>query len=343
MEALTQPAHVRCRVVHVEDVGAARRRVSRIAAEAGIDATTLGHVELAVTELAANLLRHADPGGSILARPVPTGHGPGVEVVSVDGGPGIVDIDAALNGATPAPAGLGCGLAAVRRIATAFDVYTQPGTGTVVMARFLPDGATAAQPWAGMSVALDGADDCGDAWAVAERGGRTTALVVDGLGHGPRAAEAARVAVATFADRCDDELEALAERLHTAMRPTRGGAAALCRLDPQRRRADFVGVGNVTGRLVGREGSQAMVSLNGTLGMDLTAPRIRRMTYQLDGAVLVISTDGVRDGFDINTFPGLLDHDPLVIAALIHGQRTRGTDDATVVVVRPSPVGGVAA
>jgi anti-sigma regulatory factor (Ser/Thr protein kinase)/serine/threonine protein phosphatase PrpC len=339
MEALTQPPHLLCPIAHPEDVGAARRRVSRAGTDAGVDAKLLANAELVTSELATNLLRHAEPGGAILARAIATDAGPGIEVLAVDRGPGIADLDAALGGQAPDPAGLGCGLAAVRRLAGDVDVYTQQDVGTVVMARFVPRGAaSAAARWSGISVALDGGEDCGDAWAITETGDRTTVLVVDGLGHGRRAAEAARVAVRVFAERHDDELESLAQRLHEAMRTTRGGAAALCRLDPQRHRAEFVGVGNVVGRLVGPSGSQAMVSNNGTLGTELAAPRIRRMSYELDRAALVMSTDGIREGYDLTEHPGLLDHDPLVVAAMVYAQRGRGTDDATVVVVRPQRV-----
>ena len=336
MEALSQRPHLLCPIVQREDVGAARRRIANLGAGAGVTAPLLAQAELAVTELADNLLRHADPGGHVLARPLALRDGCGLEVLSVDRGPGISDLAAALDGRVTAPAGLGCGLAGVRRMAGEFDVYTCE-SGTVVMARFLPDGASRHLPrWSGVSVAYDGTEECGDAWAIFDEDGRTTALVVDGLGHGAGAAEAARVAVATFADRHDDDLESMAQRMHVAMRITRGGAAALCRLDPSHQRAEFLGVGNVAGRLVAAGGSQAMVSLNGTLGTELAAPRIRRLDYTLDdGAALVMSSDGVRDGFDVDAHPGLFDHDPLVVAAMIHGRCNRGTDDATVVVVRP--------
>jgi anti-sigma regulatory factor (Ser/Thr protein kinase) len=336
VEAVNQDAHLLFPVVHPEDVGAVRRSVAQIAGAKHVDAAVVAQVELVVTELATNLLHHADPGGCILARVVAGSRGAGVEVLSVDQGPGIRDVRAALDGVAESRDGLGCGLAAVRRLATVFDLYTNPDSGTVVMARFLPGGVANVQRWSGLSVALDGAADCGDAWAIAEDDVRTTVLVVDGLGHGDRAAEAAQAAVAAFAERRDDDLQALARHIHVGMHSTRGGAVALCRLDPQRRRADYVGVGNVAGRLLYGGRSQAMVSLNGTLGTDFVAPRIRALSYDLDdGAALVMCSDGVRDGFDLAAHPGLLEHDPLVVAAVIHRDCRRGNDDATVVVVRP--------
>jgi anti-sigma regulatory factor (Ser/Thr protein kinase) len=337
MAALIQPAHLLFPIAHPEDAGAARRVVSRMAVQNGLEAALLPEVELVVTELATNLVRHALPGGWILARTMPTPRGIGIELLSVDRGPGISDLDAALGGGVQTREGLGCGLAAVRRLATMFDVYTLAGAGTVVMARFLPGGAATPYRWAGVSVALDSGQDCGDTWAIAEDGGRTTAIVVDGLGHGARAADAARAAVAAFQVGCRDDLEKLARGVHAAMLSTRGGAVALCRLDPQQQRADFVGVGNVAGRLVGNGSSRAMVSMSGTLGVEVTPPRIRKLTYELgDCAAVVMSSDGVRDGFDVDAHPGLLWRDPLVIAGVIHGERARGNDDATVVVVRPA-------
>jgi anti-sigma regulatory factor (Ser/Thr protein kinase) len=335
MAALTQTADLLFPIVHPEDAGAVRRAVSRMAVQNAVDSALVPALELVVTELANNLVRHAFPGGFILARTVETARGTGIEVLSVDQGPGVRDLAAALQGSAESRDGLGCGLAGVRRLATVFDVYTLADSGTVVMARLLPDGAATAQRWAGVSVPLQSGEDCGDAWAVANEDGRTTAIVVDGLGHGAKAAEAARAAVAAFQRSPGDDLEQLAHHVHAAMRTTRGGAVGLCRLDPQLGRADYVGVGNVSGRLVSNGSSQAMVSMSGTLGVELTPPRIRRLSYDLaERATLVMSSDGVRDGFDVDAHPGLFAHDPLVIAAVIHGDRARGTDDATVIVVR---------
>src|SRR6185369_4983379 len=142
---------------------------------------------------ATNLVRHAKPGGWVLMRPVPPG---AVELVAVDHGPGITDLDAVLDGrpATPHPLGqgLGRGLAAVRRASCGFDAYSQPGRGTTILAEVdLTDGGPAhrsgpARPaWAGVSVGV--VEPCGDGWAVAELDDGLAVAVVDGLGHGPQA------------------------------------------------------------------------------------------------------------------------------------------------------------
>lgn len=347
MATLTRTTHHRFSVAQPEDTGAARRAVARLAADAGVHAGLLPALELVVTELGSNLVRHTPSGGSIIAGIVHTASGCGVEVVSVDRGPGIRDVDAALRGRDSAALaqkgewtwqphdGLGCGLAAVRRLASTVDVWSLPGVGTAVLARLLPGDAQFLPRWAGIATALDNDDECGDAWAVVDDGARTTVIVVDGLGHGPAAAEASRAAVTAFESAADVDLESLARRVHEAMRGTRGGAVALCRLDAQRGHAEYVGVGNISGRLVTPGSSQAMVSMSGTLGAELTPPRIRRLSYDVpDGATLVMHSDGVRDGFDVEAHAGLLQHDPLLIAAVIHGERVRGSDDATVVVLR---------
>lgn len=336
LTAVVEQPHRLFEVAEPEDAGAARRAVGRLAADGGVEPSLLPRLELVVTELATNLVRHAEGGGTILARTLAAPGGCGVEVLSVDAGPGIRDLHAALNGSAVAPGGLGCGLAAVRRMATTFDVYTGAEQGTAVLARLLPGDAPVAPRWAGVAVAFDGGADCGDAWAVIEDGGRLTALVVDGLGHGEAAALAARAAVDEFVAAADADLESLARRLHAAMNGTRGGAAALCRLDPGRRRAQFLGVGNVAGRLVGSVRSRALVSMSGTLGTELVSPRIHALDYDIeDGDMLMMSTDGVRDGFDMAPHRRLGDHDPALAAAVVHHRMRRGTDDATVLVVQP--------
>jgi hypothetical protein len=64
------------------------------------------------------------------------------------------------------------------------------------------------------------------------------------------------------------------------------------------------------------------------------APRARDAAYRWGpGAVLILATDGLRSRWDPLAYPGLLGHDPAVIAATLYRDHARGTDDAAVLVV----------
>jgi anti-sigma regulatory factor (Ser/Thr protein kinase) len=131
MGALSQDAHQLIGVRAQEDVGAARRAVTRMAA--ALPGNRAGEAELAATELATNLVRHTTSGGYLLLRPV----GGAIELLAVDRGPGMPP--GSLPAAVRQPAasrggGLGIGLPAVRRLSAVFDCYSGSG-GTIVLAR----------------------------------------------------------------------------------------------------------------------------------------------------------------------------------------------------------------
>jgi anti-sigma regulatory factor (Ser/Thr protein kinase) len=331
VELVRQRTHDRFAVADEADAGPVRRAVAGYADQIQAGSAGRGRAELVATELATNVARHGRPGGWVLARPLPPS---GIELLAVDRGPGIRDVAAAVAGRTPDPGGLGCGLAAVRRASSYFDIYTSPGRGTVVLSVVDlsggdPSGA-APRTWGGVSVAVAGV--CGDGWAVVDRPDGPAVTVVDGLGHGPNASLAADAALAAFAADPTD-LWGLLNRANEAMRGTRGGALTACRLCSEDRQLWYLSVGNVSGRIVAPGSDQGLVSVGGTLGAQANPPRARvRSGPWPPGATLVVWTDGLASRLVIPD--DLLTHDPAVIAATLHRDHARQRDDATVVVVR---------
>jgi len=113
-------------------IGEARRISAQMAERARIEDAERGRVPLIVTELATNLLLHAT-GGEILIRMLPAEAGPGVEIIALDRGPGITNIQRCMADGYSSGGTGGTGLGAVRRISTEFDIYSQPLVGTVVL------------------------------------------------------------------------------------------------------------------------------------------------------------------------------------------------------------------
>ncbi len=330
-----QPSHQLFSVSHPADVGSVRRAVSGHAERLRAGPELAFLAGLAATELATNLLRHAHPGGWILARPVPPA---AVEILAVDRGPGISDVAAAVGGRSPRRGGLGRGLSAVARVSSYFDVVTGPGQGTTVLAIVASaevEGAAAVAPprgWAGISVGLDEA--CGDGWAVAEVDHGTTVAVVDGLGHGAYACTAADAALGVLAGDPAD-LDGYLARANAAMRGTRGAAAMVCRLDPGRGEMRCLSVGNIRGAIRHDGGQQALFSYRGAIGTQQKPPRARVTSYPWPpGAMLVIWTDGLASHIDLAGYGMPLARDPAIAAAALHRDHGNGRDDSTVVVVR---------
>jgi anti-sigma regulatory factor (Ser/Thr protein kinase) len=336
MGSLSHEVHRRHDITFEEDVGAARRATGVLAA--GLTDVRRGDVELAVTELATNILRHAPAGGYLLTRRTSGG----IELLAVDRGSTPTREDPQRRGiaawSVSAPRGLGAGLACVARLSSVFDVYSGTG-GTVVLSQL---GAADARRtewcrWGAVNVPVGGETESGDAWDVAvTSGGRVSAVIADGLGHGPEAAIASRAALTAFDVEPAAAPDELLRRTHETMRGTRGGTVGFATIDAQRGEVAFSGVGNVTGRIV-RDGAATrhLVTRDGTLGIHAQPPLPGVARYEwLPHDALVLTTDGVRSRWDLEPYPGLLDHDPAVVAAVVQRDHARGKDDVAVLVIR---------
>lgn len=308
---------------HDADVGAVRRRFAQLAQQAGFIPNRVSDAALIASELASNVRKHAQQGGALLGKDAG-----GVTIVAWDRGPGM-NVEASIRDGVSTAGTSGNGLGAVTRLASSWDAYAPPG-GSVVVARL----AKAQEPAKiGVTVVpYPGLEVSGDAFASDQAGSILTAIVVDGLGHGEGAAEAADAAIRAFRAAPFDAPSAIIERAHRACRPTRGAAATCVRLDLAARTATVCGVGNVAAHIID-ERTRQLVTQHGTLGQ--VAPQLREEAYPFPAsALLVLSSDGIKSRWSLADYPGLVGRTPIVIAAVLWRELTRGRDDATVAVIR---------
>lgn len=320
-------------------VGAARRESLRLASEAGLSQARSSDLAIVVTELATNLTKHAG-GGRLLLQRLDAAHaGPGVEVLALDRGPGMEDTERCLRDGYSTAGSPGNGLGAIRRLASEFEVFSRPHHGTLAVARVYEPGvagglgASPAFIYGGISVPVHGETRCGDAYRVYEELDRCAILLVDGLGHGPLAADAAEVAVATFDRHCGESPPDLVERIHDALRGTRGAAVAVARIDPGSGVLRFCGLGNIGAAIAEPGLTRRMVSHSGTAGQG--SPRFKEFTYPWStGSVLVMHSDGLTSRWDLDAYQGILVKHPSLAAGALYRDFERGRDDATVLAVR---------
>lgn len=314
-------------------IGEARRAADAIARSCGLDEQTRGTLAIVVTEAATNLARHAR-NGVVLLRDTSSSGLVGVEVLAVDSGPGMQDLDRFFADGFSTGGTAGAGLGAMRRQADLLDVYSLPGQGTVLLARVFADVRAHSPRLLDMGVVcvpLDGETACGDGWCVRQDADRATILLADGLGHGPNAAEAADTAIGVFravGDRTPKEVVTL---LHEALRATRGAAVAVAevRRTPDGATVDFCGVGNTVTAVIGPAGPRSLPSMNGTAGLSVRALQPFAQALR-PGDQLIMHTDGLTTRWRLDAYPRVREHDPAIAAALLHRDASRGRDDATV-------------
>ncbi len=330
MEVITPPTPLR--IEDPSQVPAARRMATSMAEGLGFDATAAGHVALIVTEIGTNILKHGG-GGQMLLHAVCRGDVQGMEIVGLDRGKGIADLGHSLRDGYSTAGSPGTGLGAIRRLSASFDIYSAPGDGTAVVATLwarAPSSPPGRRVVVGVAAAAHAGESVsGDAWAIEQVASRTVLLVVDGLGHGAVAAEAAREAVRLFHDNVRHSPGEIVEALHNGLRSTRGGAVAVTEIDGDRAVVKFAGLGNISAAIISPGGRRHLVSHNGTAGH--TVRRIDQFAYPWprDG-VLIEHTDGLGTYWDLERYPGLSGRSPSLIAAVLYRDFNRGRDDVTV-------------
>ncbi|MFC5555344.1 ATP-binding protein [Methylobacterium iners] len=317
-------------------VAEARRRAVAVAQGMGFGEEDAGRVAIVATELATNLIKHG-AGGELLIGTYDDRTGSGVECLALDKGPGMADVEASSRDGHSTTGSPGTGLGAIARGAHALDIYSRPGLGTAILVRLQQgrpaDALPSPEPVSGaVNLPKTGEDVCGDAWCRKAQEGGFKLMVADGLGHGPFAAEAAHAAVRVFIAEHRDRPGAVLERMHAALRPTRGAAISIAEVSD--RQVVFAGIGNVAGVLVAEDGtSRRMVSHNGTVGH--VAKRVQEFTYPLEGTPLVIlCSDGLGTSWSLDAYPGLVQRHPTLVAGVLYRDFNRGRDDVTVLVAR---------
>ena len=113
------------------DVVTARQRARELAADLELSSTDQTLLATAISEVARNITTYATR-GEVLVSIVHEDNRRGIRVVARDDGPGIEDIDRALQDGYTTGGGLGLGLPGARRLVDDFSIDSAPGQGTTV-------------------------------------------------------------------------------------------------------------------------------------------------------------------------------------------------------------------
>ena len=319
----------------------ARRATVHAAQRLGLREARVAELAIVAAEITSNLHKHAEE-GVMYVRCLRWDGAGGMELVALDRGPGMVDTQLSGRDRHSTAGTLGIGLGAIARLASQWDLYSQPGHGTVLSARFWPrDPASRlseAATWQrtrpdadGLTRPMAGEEVSGDRYAIRATDGGQLLLVSDGLGHGALAANASIAAVDAFLTGKADDPASMVLRLHQRLGHTRGAAVGVAAVNRVAGSVRFAGLGNISAHVVAPGERRSMVSLPGIVGQNCR--NVREFSYPLpsDGLV-VMHSDGVRDRWDLDDYPGLTTHEPLVVAAMLLRDAGVRRDDASVLV-----------
>jgi hypothetical protein len=193
--------------------------------------------------------------------------------------------------------------------------------------------ATPPITWAVAGRAHPGEQQSGDLHVVAPYAGGVLVAVIDGLGHGPEAAAAARLAAAVLENRPTDSPLDLVRECHRQLHGSRGAVMSLAAIDDSGAMT-WIGTGNVEGVLV-RATSQASDRMalplrGGIVGVGVLRPAAS--TEQLlRNDILVLATYGIRGEFISAVDASRAPH---ALADAIVARFARDADDALVLAAR---------
>jgi anti-sigma regulatory factor (Ser/Thr protein kinase) len=344
-----------------EDLSRAVLEVSRSAREVGFDPVGCASLSTAASELGRNILKYADR-GELHISPLHDAGRSGLEIVARDRGPGITDLGAALTDHHSTGGTLGLGLPGVKRLMDHFEIDTRPGRGTSVTIRKYvsrkrsvpkrprssergpptdraapapeaPSPGIAGLEWAAAIRPCIGERLSGDAVYYEQRESTLVVALVDGLGHGPDAHDAATAATDTLAREWVPDAARALRVVAATCASGHGVVAGVAVIDAQDGALTYAGVGNVAARVLSPRGSRVFVSANGVLGQSFARPPTQNAVLAGD-EMLVLHSDGVSGAFDETFTTRLLSCGPAAAARMSVRVLGRSHDDCGVLVVR---------
>jgi hypothetical protein len=294
-------------------------------------------IALVVSELGTNLVKHAKDGVLRLQRTEKAGR-TGIQIDSEDQGPGILNVEQAIADDFSTAGSLGCGLGAVNRLMDEFGVASRPGAGTsIVCKRWL---RLDIPPALACPLAF-GVDTrpCplmpvnGDAFVIKQWGESALVGVIDGVGHGQFAYNAAQAARQYVERHYDQPLADIFLGVDRTCRATRGVVMGLARFDWGKGTLTFASVGNVEARVFASPEPMNFVVPRGILGLNAPRPVVAQHRWALS-SVMVLYSDGLSTHWRWSDFPHLAKASATGAAQELLCTFAREADDATVLVVK---------
>lgn len=326
------------------DVSVVKLKARDKARKLGFSEVGAEQIAIAAIELAENLVKHRCIDGRITISCLSLGKYHAIEIVATDVGPGIASVETVLRDGASSAGTMGCGLGAVKRLMDDFEIMSSTESfdsyikqGTIIVAR-----KWLVRPKKTVNFSVGAASrpfpdfiNNGDAFYAAQNGKQIFVAVVDGLGHGKEAEEASQAVINSLDGLIDAPFEESFPVLNNVLRGTRGAVMTAVRLDEEKREFSHASVGNVEIRIAPYM-KHTPVTRPGIMGRHkIDNLAVHNYSWPRKG-VLVMYSDGVRGGWDLQKNSELLSHSPSVIAHYLIRHYGRDHDDATALVIKES-------
>nr|WP_199156757.1 serine/threonine protein kinase [Pedobacter sp. ASV2] len=304
--------------------------------DAGMDEARIAQVDIIAAEMTSNLFKYADQ-GEILFGLFSENGVPYVELISIDSGPGMQYPSRMMQDGISTSNTLGAGLGSIKRLSDTFDIYSMPGWGTILLSRTyignrpITKKGLIVRP---LVVSKPGERISGDGFVCRISDDNYKLLLGDGLGHGPEANHAVNEAAKIFKVFPEDSPTETLRFIHSSIRKTRGMVANVTHYDSLKGVWSSAGIGNIMAKWLGPASSKNHMSYNGIVGHNIPNTMNDQLCSTTEYNQLILCSDGIKTRWEISKYPGILKHDPSVLAAAIYKDHARRTDDMSIIVIK---------
>ena len=311
-----------------------------------------GSTNIVVTELATNLLKHTKTGGEILLRFENTDEFVSVEILAIDKGKGITNIENALTDGYSTSGSAGTGLGAVKRISSEFDIFSQLNKGAIVYSKIIKQKRNfqTVKSYSGnlilsaLITAKPNEEYCGDYYKIIQSEKSVKICLLDGLGHGYSAYISAIEAAAVFDKMSDSSIQDILKAANQKMIGKRGAVISLFEFNFIDRIVRHCGIGNITAKIISEFSTDSFPAIPGFIGGGEILLKTNEIKIP-ENFLFIAFTDGIsqqiysklnKDSVCDIPLDYLLKKNPLIIAAFFYRDFYKKTDDAAIIIGKGS-------
>jgi len=314
-----------------------KKEIHRKAEEAGINYNRINELDIVVAEMTSNLFKYSDD-GEILVGVFKNGGSPYIELISIDNGPGIVNPARMMQDGISTSNTLGHGFGSMKRLSDTFELYSQPGWGTIVLCRIynVPEKnknkhELIIRP---IIVAKPGEIKSGDGFTYKKTDKYIKLMLADGLGHGPEANKAVNEAAAAFRIFPDYSPTETLRFVHASIKKTRGAVINIIGYDFDAKMWASSGIGNIALRMLGPISMRNHMSYNGIVGHNIPGTMSDQQYPADQFNQVMLCSDGIKTRIDFAKYPQIYKYDLSVLSAAIYKDHARRNDDMSVVMAK---------
>lgn len=316
-----------------------KREIRRHAESLGFPKMRIAETDIVASEILSNINKHSTDGELLVKTFHNTEGRTGLELISIDRGPGIENLDEMLKDGMSTTRTLGQGLGAIKRLSDEFDIYSRPRWGTILLSRiYAPaDDKVKKKPRIEINTVMlpkSGETVCGDGWKVIRNSFEYKLIALDGLGHGPEAHKASGAAIGEFLKHSLATPAETIRILHQEIRKTRGAVGMVMHLNTLNNILSYAGLGNISARIMGLDKNKSCLSYNGIIGHSIPNTLHTNQASLNKNETLIVYSDGLKSRWDLSHLPQILTRDGSILAAALYRDFSRHTDDLLVVVVK---------